>query len=83
MPPASYSECVWDHAPGSLLLTEAGGRVTDIEGKPLDFSLGARLANNKGIIGAASAQLHAATLAALRALELAPPHAAPAPAPTT
>jgi 3'(2'), 5'-bisphosphate nucleotidase len=67
MPPASYSECVWDHAPGWLLLTEAGGTVTDSEGKPLDFSLGPRLVGNRGVIGAASQALHAATLAAIKA----------------
>lgn len=27
----------WDFAAGSLLVTEAGGTVTDFEGKPLDF----------------------------------------------
>jgi 3'-phosphoadenosine 5'-phosphosulfate (PAPS) 3'-phosphatase len=67
MPPASYSECVWDHAPGALLLAEAGGIVTDTEGRPLDFSLGARLVGNRGIIGAGNAALHAATLAAIKA----------------
>jgi 3'(2'), 5'-bisphosphate nucleotidase len=31
-------ENIWDHAGGALLVSEAGGRVTDIEGRPLDFS---------------------------------------------
>ncbi len=28
----------WDFAAGSLLITEAGGLITDFEGKPIDFS---------------------------------------------
>ncbi len=28
----------WDYAAGSLLITEAGGIITDLEGKPLDYS---------------------------------------------
>ena len=65
--PGSYSECVWDHAPGALLLAEAGGVVTDTQGKPLDFSLGAKLSGNRGVVGAANAQLHARALAAIQA----------------
>ncbi|MDY6950729.1 MAG: 3'(2'),5'-bisphosphate nucleotidase [Thermodesulfobacteriota bacterium] len=46
----SYMETVWDHAAGSIIVEEAGGRVTDMEGKPLDFSVGRRLTENKGIV---------------------------------
>lgn len=41
-----------DHASGSLLVTEAGGKVTDIYGKPLDFSIGRTLEKNKGVVAA-------------------------------
>ena len=34
----NYQEKIWDHAGGTLLVEEAGGRVTDINGKPLDWS---------------------------------------------
>ena len=68
--PGSYREKVWDHAPGSLLLTEAGGVVSDASGQPLDFSLGRELSKNAGIVGAATPQLHSATLNALKALAL-------------
>jgi 3'(2'), 5'-bisphosphate nucleotidase len=43
-------ENIWDHAAGVLMLQEAGGRVTDQTGRPLDFSCGAKLLNNQGII---------------------------------
>jgi 3'(2'), 5'-bisphosphate nucleotidase len=45
-----YQEKIWDHAAGSLILMEAGGRVTDICGEPLDFSLGRTLSQNQGIV---------------------------------
>ena len=52
-----YSERVWDHAAGVLLVEEAGGRVTDLYGKPLDFTQGAHLSNNRGIL-ATNGPLH-------------------------
>jgi 3'(2'), 5'-bisphosphate nucleotidase len=45
-----YREKIWDHAGGSLIVEEAGGRVSDIEGKKLDFHTGKTLANNRGIV---------------------------------
>src|SRR4051812_11641769 len=39
-----------DHASGSLVVTEAGGIVTDSNGKALDFSVGRTLKNNIGIV---------------------------------
>jgi len=30
-----YNLCPWDHAAGSLIITEAGGQVTTMEGEPL------------------------------------------------
>lgn len=47
-----YRECVWDHAPGTLLVLEAGGVVTDANGGQLDFGKGSRLspANGDGIV---------------------------------
>lgn len=52
---ASYQEKIWDHAAGDLIVREAGGAVTDIQGKPLDFTVGRTLANNKGVIAAPAA----------------------------
>jgi len=45
-----YREKIWDHAAGSLIVEEAGGRVSDIDGKPLDFSTGKTLHRNRGIL---------------------------------
>lgn len=62
--PASpdYREKIWDHAAGSLIVAEAGGRVSDIEGRPLDFSRGKTLAANRGIL-ASNGAVHDRVLA--------------------
>jgi len=46
----SYREKVWDHAAGVVVVEEAGGRVTDLDGRPLDFSEGRLLGNHRGIV---------------------------------
>jgi len=45
-----YVEKIWDHAAGWRVIVEAGGSVTDVYGKPLDFSIGRGLESNKGVI---------------------------------
>ncbi|MEM6331635.1 MAG: 3'(2'),5'-bisphosphate nucleotidase [Planctomycetota bacterium] len=62
-----YREKIWDQAAGSIVIEEAGGRVTDLDGKPLDFSHGRTLANNRGVL-ATNGHLHQAALAGLRAI---------------
>lgn len=54
-----------DHAAGSLLVEEAGGRVTDSLGKPLDFGCGRTLGENNGIVGSHSA-VHGKIIDAIR-----------------
>jgi len=63
---ASYREKVWDHAAGSLIIEEAGGRVSDLDGRPLDFSQGRLLGTHRGIV-ATNGTLHEQVLAACRA----------------
>ncbi len=43
-------ERIWDHAAGSLLVEEAGGRVTDKHGRPLDFASSYLMRQNRGVI---------------------------------
>ena len=45
-----YVERIWDHAAGVAVLEEAGGMVTDVEGKKLDFSRGRGLDGNRGVV---------------------------------
>ena len=40
LPPPGYREKIWDHAAGNVFITEAGGTVTDLEGRGLDFTQG-------------------------------------------
>ncbi len=62
----SYREKVWDHAAGSLVVTQAGGRVTDLDGKALDFTQGRLLGNGRGIV-CTNGAVHDRVLAACRA----------------
>lgn len=59
-----YRENIWDHAAGSLIVEEAGGRVTDMYGKSLDFASGVRMRDNRGVV-ASNGGLHDAVLTAL------------------
>ncbi|KAK5196695.1 3'(2'),5'-bisphosphate nucleotidase [Exophiala xenobiotica] len=60
-----YIEKIWDHAAGDLIVREAGGQVTDVTGKRLNFSLGRTLTENKGVI-ATPANVHAEVLKAVQ-----------------
>ena len=62
-----YREKIWDQAAGSIVVEEAGGRVTDLDGRPLDFSHGKSLAANRGVL-ATNGLVHDAALAALQAI---------------
>jgi len=62
-----YREKVWDHAAGSIVIEEAGGRVTDLDGRPLDFSAGRLLGRHSGIV-ATNGRLHERVLEACRAV---------------
>jgi 3'(2'), 5'-bisphosphate nucleotidase len=64
-------EWIWDHAAGAIVVEEAGGRVTDVTGAPLDFGRGRRLEANRGVV-ATNGRLHHAVLAALRDAGAAP-----------
>lgn len=56
-----YREKIWDHAGGVLLVEEAGGIVTDVLGKPLEFNHGFQLEANLGVI-VANPKIHSQTV---------------------
>jgi len=62
---ADYREFIWDQAPGYRVVLEAGGTITDTDGKPLDFSTGRRLTNNRGIF-ATNGCIHEEALSVLQ-----------------
>jgi 3'(2'), 5'-bisphosphate nucleotidase len=57
LPAARVSRHHLDQAAGSLIVEEAGGRVTDLLGIALDFTAGRRLARNEGVI-ASNGRIH-------------------------
>lgn len=64
---ADYREKIWDHAAGMLVVSEAGGTVTDVDGRPLEFQRGRTLAANRGVI-VTNGPLHGRVLEAIRQL---------------
>ena len=65
-----YREKIWDHAAGVLVVEEAGGRVTDIHGKKLDFTAGSELTYNRGVI-VSNGHLHNRVLSTIQELQAA------------
>ncbi len=59
-----YRENIWDHAAGTLIVEEAGGRVTDMFGQPLDFANHRKMRHNQGVI-VSNGALHPAVIQAL------------------
>lgn len=60
-----YREKIWDHAAGEIIVSEAGGRVTDGRGQPLDFGLGRTFGDTGGIV-VTNGTIHDAVLEAVR-----------------
>ena len=65
-----YVERIWDHAAGMLVASEAGARVTDVTGRPLEFTHGRGLESNRGVV-CARADVHPGIIAAIERLGLA------------
>jgi 3'(2'), 5'-bisphosphate nucleotidase len=59
-----YREKIWDHAAGAIVVEEAGGTVTDMHGKPLDFYSGVKMMDNRGVV-VSNGAIHSAVLSAL------------------
>ena len=47
---AGSKVCIWDHAGAQLIFTEIGGKITDLDGKPMDFGAGREMFNNRGML---------------------------------
>ena len=67
VPRGEYRENVWDHAAGWLIVSEAGGRVSDVEGKPFDMTTGQRMTDNRGAVVTAGS-IHDDVVAAVRSV---------------
>lgn len=61
---ADWRERIWDHAAGAAIVEGAGGRVTDLDGTPLDFTVGTTLQRNRGVL-VTNGQVHEVVLGAL------------------
>lgn len=60
-----YQEKIWDHAGGILVVEEAGGKVTDINGNTPDFRHGSSLTQNEGMV-VTNGLAHDAVIAAIK-----------------
>lgn len=59
-----YRENIWDHAAGAIVVEEAGGRVSDMYGQPLNFADGSKMMNNRGVV-VSNGTIHDRVIAAL------------------
>lgn len=60
-----YRENIWDHAPGAIIVEEAGGRVTDAHGKPLNYFQSEKMNENIGVV-VSNGSIHQQVLELLR-----------------
>jgi 3'(2'), 5'-bisphosphate nucleotidase len=60
------SHRAWDHGAGLALVQAAGGVVTDVDGSSLDFTTGAILTHNTGMV-ASNGQIHERVLEVVQA----------------
>ncbi|KAG9005688.1 hypothetical protein FRB93_009614 [Tulasnella sp. JGI-2019a] len=65
VPGKNYHEKIWDHAAGSLIISEAGGAISDSYGRPLDFGLGRTLGENFGVVACGKGEVHAKVIKAI------------------
>lgn len=61
----SRSGKIWDHAGAMLLFEEVGGKITDIDGKPIDLGVGRKMTANHGFVAAPRA-MHPLVLATVQ-----------------
>lgn len=67
LPPATYLEKIWDHVAGTHFVEEAGGVVSDLEGRRLDFSHGRTLSPQvRGVVSSNGPRTQQALLQTIR-----------------
>ncbi|OAQ70625.1 myo-inositol-1(or 4)-monophosphatase [Pochonia chlamydosporia 170] len=57
--------CIWDHAGAQLIYREVGGKITDLDGREIDFARGRYLSGNRGLVFAREG-IHAEVLRVAR-----------------
>jgi len=62
----NYRECIWDHAAGAIIVEEAGGCVTDMNGKQLNFQDNKKMINNSGVVVSSNESVHQQVLKVLK-----------------
>jgi len=62
---SNYFENIWDHAAGAIIVQEAGGTVSDRNGKPLRFCVAKNMFENSGVV-VSNGYIHDEVLAALQ-----------------
>ena len=50
VPEPDFREKLWDHAAGYAIVSEAGGRMTDLRGQRIDWTAGSRMLHNRGVL---------------------------------
>jgi 3'(2'), 5'-bisphosphate nucleotidase len=70
LPKPGYIEWIWDHAAGNVVIEEAGGTMTDVTGRPIDFSLGGQLSPDvRGVLMSAGGAFHKALVEAFAVVD--------------
>lgn len=70
LPKPGYVEWIWDHAAGNVVIEEAGGTMSDVTGRPIDFSLGAQLSPEvRGVLMSAGGAFHTALVEAFAVID--------------
>lgn len=69
LPSPGYIEKIWDQAPGSHFIIEAGGEVTDLQGRRLDFRSGRLLDGSVTGVVASNGVIHQNLLSLLQSIK--------------
>ena len=69
LPKKTYVEWIWDHAPGRIVIEEAGGIQTDTNGNIINYGFGAKMDENvDGVIASPGGLFHSKLVETLQAI---------------